>query len=257
MTGRLIGEGNQPLVCTPLVGTRRELIQVELDCVLKKKPDLLEWRADYFEGISDANAVIAVAQEIKAKAGDLPVILTIRSNREGGQPISLSEKEVLGLYIAICQNTDVEYVDYELSNRLEYFKELRRIALESNTKIIASYHNFMVTPDPEFLHKKISEAITLHADVVKVAVMSNDPKDVLTLLSVTLEARNVIDIPIVSVSMGSFGTLTRMVGGVFGSAVTFAVGDSSSAPGQIPIEDLRTVLGIVQKSIGNNPKEKS
>lgn len=254
MTGQLIGEGNRPLVCTPLVETRRELIQEEIDCVLEKKPDLIEWRADYFKGIADTNEVIAVAHEIKAKAGDLPIILTIRSRHEGGQPIPLSEKEVLGLYLAICRNTDVEYIDYELSNRLEYFMELRRIAFESNTKIIASYHNFNLTPDPEFLHKKFAEATKLHADVVKVAVMSKDPKDVLTLLSVTLEARKVIDIPMISVSMGRYGTLTRMMGGVFGSAVTFAVGDNSSAPGQIPIEDLRTVLGIVQKSIGNDPK---
>ena len=30
---------------------------------------------------------------------------------------------------------------------------------------------------------------------------------------------------------------------------TFAVGASSSAPGQVPIEDLNTVLAILQKSI--------
>jgi 3-dehydroquinate dehydratase-1 len=41
-----------------------------------------------------------------------------------------------------------------------------------------------------------------------------------------------------------------MIGGVFGSALTFAVGKSSSAPGQIPIEELRTVLATVRRSTG-------
>ena len=43
--------------------------------------------------------------------------------------------------------------------------------------------------------------------------------------------------------------LTRLFGWTFGSALSFAVGASSSAPGQVPIEDLNTVLAIVQKAI--------
>ena len=42
--------------------------------------------------------------------------------------------------------------------------------------------------------------------------------------------------------MGAYGSLSRMVGFVYGSALTWAVGKSSSAPGQVPIEDLRAVL---------------
>ena len=37
-----------------------------------------------------------------------------------------------------------------------------------------------------------------------------------------------------------------MAGFVYGSALTWAVGKSSSAPGQIPIEDLRVVLATVR-----------
>jgi 3-dehydroquinate dehydratase I len=43
--------------------------------------------------------------------------------------------------------------------------------------------------------------------------------------------------------------LTRLFGWAFGSALTFAVGASSSAPGQVPIEDLNAVLAILQKSM--------
>jgi 3-dehydroquinate dehydratase-1 len=50
-------------------------------------------------------------------------------------------------------------------------------------------------------------------------------------------------------SMGPFGSLTRLFGWAFGSALTFAVGASSSAPGQVPVEDLNTVLAILQRSM--------
>ena len=40
-----------------------------------------------------------------------------------------------------------------------------------------------------------------------------------------------------------------MVGFVYGSALTWAVGKSSSAPGQVPIEDLRAVLATIRKTV--------
>jgi 3-dehydroquinate dehydratase-1 len=50
-------------------------------------------------------------------------------------------------------------------------------------------------------------------------------------------------------SMGPLGAITRMVGGVFGSSLSFAVGAASSVPGQLPIEDLNAVQGILQKAM--------
>lgn len=75
-------------------------------------------------------------------------------------------------------------------------------------------------------------------------------EDVLTLLSLTLDAQKYLRIPVISIAMGEYGSLTRMFSWVFGSAVTFAVGENSSAPGQVPIEDLKTVLAVTQKGLG-------
>jgi len=250
MAGRLIGEGAQPLICTPLVARTRDGIRSELSGVLAKKPDIVEWRADFFAGISDTAAVIEVAQAIKGAAGDIPVIFTIRSVREGGQPISLSARAVIELDAAVCRHTGIEYVDCELSNRPEDIEYLRDIARKENTRIIGSYHNFECTPDKDVLRKKFDEAEHYGLDVAKVAVMPRNMEDVLTLLSVTLEAKKRLKIPLITMSMGGYGAVSRMVGGVFGSSLTFAVGQSASAPGQIPIEDLRMVLGVIEKSMG-------
>jgi len=247
---QMIGEGNRPLICTPLVGKQQEAIRAELKHVLEKSPDLIEWRVDFFEKIANIDEVLGLAQEIKESAVDIPLIFTLRSIREGGQPIPLTDQEALKLIKAICQNTAVEYIDYELSNPKESFQELRQIAFESHTKIIASYHNFEFTPEPDILLAKLMEAQRLNADVAKIAVMSQNLQDVLSLLNVTLKAKEALDIPLISLAMGQYGTITRMMGGVFGSAVTFAVGERSSAPGQMPIEELRSVLDIIQKSVG-------
>jgi len=44
--------------------------------------------------------------------------------------------------------------------------------------------------------------------------------------------------------------VTRMIGGVFGSALSFAVGEGSSAPGQMPIADLNAVYDIIRHARG-------
>ena len=56
-------------------------------------------------------------------------------------------------------------------------------------------------------------------------------------------------LPLISMSMGAYGSLSRMMGWVYGSTVTFAVGKSSSAPGQVPIEELRAVLATTRKAV--------
>lgn len=249
MKSKVIGEGTTPLICTPLVGKTKEMILVELFNVLIKKPDIIEWRADFFEGIANTNAVITIAKEIKEIMGNIPIIFTIRSIREGGQPIVLSDRQAIDLTIAICTNTSVEYVDCELSNTLEHFEQLREVAQANNTKVIASFHNFSLTPTKDLLLQKLTQAETYGADVAKVAVMPQSLEDVLLLCSVTLAAKNKLKIPVITMSMGAIGAVSRMFGGVFGSAVSFAVGQNSSAPGQVPIEDLETIFRIIEKTM--------
>jgi 3-dehydroquinate dehydratase-1 len=250
MSRTLIGAETQPLICTPLVGGDRDEILAELEVNMKKKPDLIEWRADYFAAIGDIEEVIDMAGLIKRMVGETPVIFTIRSHAEGGQVTGLSHLDVVERNVLVCRETDIDYIDCELSVPFELILLLRGAADEYGARLIMSYHNFSHTPTREFLIGKVEEAATLRADVAKLAVMPEKPEDILTLLQVTIEAKSRFGIPLITMSMGGLGSLTRMFGGVFGSSVTFAVGKSGSAPGQVPIEDLRSVFALVQRSIG-------
>jgi len=58
-----------------------------------------------------------------------------------------------------------------------------------------------------------------------------------------------LTIPLISMSMGAYGSLTRIATFAFGSSLTFAVAGQSSAPGQIPIGVLRSVLPVVRKAM--------
>ena len=52
------------------------------------------------------------------------------------------------------------------------------------------------------------------------------------------------DKPVVTMSMGEKGSLSRFSGEIFGSAITFGVVGKASAPGQIPIEELRELMSM-------------
>ncbi len=73
----------------------------------------------------------------------------------------------------------------------------------------------------------------------------------LSLLAATAQAHAKARIPLISMSMGPLGSVTRMIGGVFGSSLSFAIGEGSSAPGQIPIADLNAVFAVLRRARGS------
>jgi 3-dehydroquinate dehydratase-1 len=251
LNGQPIAGGKFPLICTPLVGRTHDMIMAELDLVLPKQPDVLEWRVDFFQSINDTAAVIATARAIKSKAKSIPLLFTRRSLIEGGEKIVLNEGQVIALYVAVCESKSIDLIDYEMAHDAANIAQVRDAAKSHDVKLVLSFHNFSYTPSLETLATKFLTADQLGADVAKVAVMPRDLDDVLMLLAATREASKKLRIPLISMSMGPLGALTRVIGGVFGSSLSFAVGAAASAPGQIPIEDLNTVLGILNKSMGS------
>lgn len=146
----------------------------------------------------------------------------------------------------MCKSQLVDIIDCELLYEKE-LATLRQVSKEYGVRMIMSYHNFDSTPRKEEIVQKIMKAESYGADIAKVAVMPNSPQDLLVLFNATQEAQTRLSIPIITMSMGGLGVITRIAGWLFGSAVTFAVGQNSSAPGQVPIEELKEVLHIVQK----------
>jgi 3-dehydroquinate dehydratase I len=248
--GRKLG-GDTPLICSPLVGRTRERVLAEAVIVAAKKPDVIEWRVDYFDAIGDTAAVLATGKALRDAVGDAPVIFTRRSTKEGGERIPLDDEGVVRLYDAVGASGLVDFLDFEMSNDPDHVHRVVTAAHASATRVILSYHNFGYTPGKEFLVQRFLEAERLGGDVAKVAVMPRDRGDVLTLLAATSRAEAKARIPLISMSMGPLGVVTRMIGGVFGSSLSFAIGEGSSAPGQMPIADLVAVYEVIRRARGS------
>lgn len=248
MVTELFKDKKAPYICTPLVGKSREALIHELKMILPKKPDLIEWRADFYEEIADTHSVLLTAKAI-AEVTELPFLFTIRSEKEGGERIPLTEKGVVDLLCEICRNSDVDLIDFEVSNEPAYIQTLRKIATENGKKLILSYHNFEYTPHHTEIMKRLIMAEVYGADFAKAAVMPKNKEDVLRLLALTKEMDDRMQIPIITMSMGSLGALSRVNGWMYGSVMTFGVGGQSSAPGQIPIGKLKQLIDLTQETL--------
>ncbi|QLI79505.1 type I 3-dehydroquinate dehydratase [Bacillus pumilus] len=237
--------GAQPMICTPLIGQTKEELFHEVEVLTEKKPDVIEWRADFFHYLHDKEQVIETLKGMVERAKGIPFLFTIRSEKEGGESISLSESEKVSLLAELCSTQLVDAVDYELMHDVTHIQQISQATKRNGVTLIVSYHDFQRTPEVDRLMQLFVNAESAGADIAKIAVMPHSYDDALTLLSATSHAKKQLSIPVISMAMGEYGAFTRMIGGLFGSVMTFAVGKESSAPGQVAIQDLNNVLSIV------------
>jgi 3-dehydroquinate dehydratase-1 len=248
--GAPIGQGRQPLICVPLVARQRPALVAEAAAVAARQPDLVEWRVDFYDAIADLPQVLAGAAAVRRAIGSIPLIFTRRSIREGGEPIAIDEEQVVAMQQAVCASGSVDFVDCELGCAAGHVERTVDTAHRHGVAVIASFHDFKRTPALADIVARFRDAAAVGADVAKVAVMPQGPDDVLTLLAATLQGSREVELPLITMSMGPWGVPTRMFGWMFGSSVSFAAGESASAPGQLPIDDLRRVLDVLHRASG-------
>lgn len=235
-----------PKICVPIVGESREEILEQARAVKALPADLVEWRVDYLHNVSSLSllTVLTFLSELRNELGDLPLLFTFRTKREGGEK-SISPQGYEELYRAIIASKLVDIVDVELFLGEDLMQRLVKTAHEHGVAVIASNHDFKKTPSRETLVDRLETMQGLGADLLKVAVMPQSTEDLLTLLAATEEASKKLKQPVVTMSMGGKGVLSRVAGEAFGSAITFGAAGKASAPGQLPAEELRQILEML------------
>lgn len=243
-----IGTG-LPKICVPIVGkTRGEILYAAREIRLVS-PDVVEWRADWYEDIFDWKRTEELLTQLCSELGGLPLLFTFRTLKEGGEK-EIGIESYNELNERIIRTGKIDLVDAELSMSDETVRKLIETAHNCGVKVIVSNHDFCGTPSKEEMLFRLIKMQSLGADIPKIAVMPQSKKDVLLLLEVTDEmATNHPDTPIITMSMAGMGVMSRLCGEVFGSAMTFGAVGKVSAPGQMAAGDLRTVLDLLHKSL--------
>ena len=196
LRGCCIGTG-RPKVIIPIVERTESAILEKAAAFSTLKADCVEWRADWFDAVSDVNALAHCLHELRAEF--------------------FPNREALPAFIAQAHAAGIA--------------------------VVCSSHDFEKTPPKEELVRRMTAMQQAGADLPKLAVMPRSRADVLELLAATAEMTDLHpETPVITMSMGALGGVSRLCGEAFGSAMTFANPGTASAPGQVPLDVVNAVL---------------
>lgn len=237
---RLLG-GPRPLICLPLLAdTAAAAVEQAARLGAMRGADCLEVRLDACADL-EPDALPGLLHAV-ARAAGLPLLVTNRHADEGGLCRQDEPARVATLAAALDSGA-AALVDLEAAAAGAYLAPLLERARAAGAGVLLSSHDFSGMPAALHLEGLLRQAQDLGAHAVKLAVTPGRPEEVLALLELGLRARRqFLEIPAALIGMGPLGTLTRLGGGLFGSDLTFAVGERSSAPGQLPLATVRLAL---------------
>ena len=284
--GRSIpGPGGLPAVAVSLTGPSLAHARAQARSAVEAGADVLELRVDLLEEAGalaapgPLDAATATAQVLEclrglreaidgADAADgvdadtgAPVLLTCRTAAEGGR--AHLDDAAYGALLRSVLDGLADWAPERLPAAIDV--EVQRGCLPQVSEqahglgidVVASFHDFKATPADDVLEDVLSRMASEGADLAKIAVWPTGADDVARLLGVCARAAAApgkgtgLGLPVAAMSMGALGAVSR-VAPVFGSALTFAVvpdeqGETqASAPGQLPIQDVRRCLELLR-----------
>ena len=273
--GRSIpGPGGLPAVAVSLTGPSLAQARTQARSAIDAGADVLELRVDLLEEAgalaapAPLDAATAAAQVLECLRGlgetidgAAPLLLTCRTAAEGGRA-QLDD----AAYGALLRSVLDGLADWTPERRPAAIDvEVQRGCLPQvctqahalSIDVVASFHDFEATPANEALEEVLARMAREGADLAKIAVWPTGADDVARLLRVCARATagagegTGLGVPVAAMSMGTLGAVSR-VAPAFGSALTFAVvpdeqGQArASAPGQLPIQDVRRCLELLR-----------
>ncbi len=237
---KVFGKG-KPIICVSVMDTEKDAIVAEVKRLVDAKVEMIEWRVDAYLGVTSPNAVREVLDAVAPIVKDTVFVFTFRSKEQGGE-CSLSSDKVYDLHQVAAESKVVDFIDVEYFYTEDADVEVYTLQ-KMGTRVITSHHDFHETPSADVLYMLLEQMKHSNADVVKMAMMPQSTEDVLRLLQETNHFhKRYPNQPLITMAMGKLGMVSRISGETFGSCVTFGAGKNASAPGQIPVEDLKQIL---------------
>ncbi|MCI8466285.1 MAG: type I 3-dehydroquinate dehydratase [Lachnospiraceae bacterium] len=258
--------GGIPNICIPITGQKETEILEAARQIAALPADVVEWRADYYEAVSDPESVRHILASLRHLLPDSLLLFTFRTKKEGGfRP--LPDEQYLELARIAMASGFIDLLDLELFTGADVGKDIAPLnahseiaeavpnrpllaplifkAHESGCHVILSNHDFDKTPPEGELIRRLSLMEAMGTDLAKLAVMPQNETDVLTLLSATKKATDALNCPVITMSMGQLGVISRVSGRLTGSCLTFGTAVEASAPGQLPAGILKRILEVL------------
>lgn len=222
-------------IVTPIVSRQREDILNDVRLLNTKAVDCIEWRADYYENVSDLSKVLSLLKEIAA-INKQQIIFTYRSTAEGGQGNLQNTAEYLVLIKSVILTKNIDYVDIELLLGNTFIETIKNHAQLCNVKLIISNHDFDSTPRLDSIVSRFKKIEEIGGDIAVGVYTPKTKEDVETLKEACQQLKD-LAIPYVAIALTELGKETRVHPEAYGSCMVFVSVTEKSAPGQITLEE--------------------
>ncbi len=220
------------MICVPIMAKTTD---EALEKIAKANTlaDILEVRLDAMESFSLAEIIGASTK---------PVMVTYRSEKEGGKGSADYETQMRYLLMALEVRADFVDVEYSMPPQFRH-KIFRR---RGGSKIVASVHLLNETPSKKKLQGIVKKLAGTGADVVKIVTRARALDDNLRVLELIPQAQK-MGIKIIAFCMGPMGKVSRVFSYLMGGYLTFASlqEGEESAEGQIPVTVMKKMLRIL------------
>jgi 3-dehydroquinate dehydratase-1 len=220
-----------PAICASVVEGDVNAMAARAAKAVEQGADIVELRVDFLRNLEGWKKLLS---------GDVPLILTNRTEREGGRFKGEEQARVNYLLEGIAEG--VACVDIELSTPPQLLEEVRATAKKHGTSLLISHHDFTGTPSVNILLDIAKRIENAGCDVAKVITFAKTPRDALTVLDFLAQAPDSIAAPVIAFAMGEAGRLSRIASPLFGSPIVYAAADERAAPGQFNIAMTKRLL---------------
>jgi len=249
VAGSVFGSG-AARICAVVATARAHDFRALVEKAVRESPTV-ELRLDWLANDKERHSALQWLKRVRSN--QTVFIATCRRRRGGGEFVGSALEELFWLMKAKeagCQWCDLE---------IETLRELPEKSVAGYAippKVLLSIHDFRRTP------KLLPVAQIPRAggvDAVKVAAMSRSLGDSLRVLRLAHGSRQVVAIP-----MGEIGLPGRILALRAGGALVYAPVAEATAPGQVPLDELRdlyrahqlttksTVFGVIGNPIGHS-----
>jgi len=191
-------------------------IELRVDCFIKKFPekDVCGWAGE-------------IKNQVKSK-----IIGTVRWHKESQSPdFVIPDNKRISLYESIADYSD--YFDVEIKSKIA--PDVLSLAKKKGKRVILSYHDFKRFPSLKLLMKLKKKAQDSGVDMIKVAVKTENEKELFQLCQFVLLAKK--SLPVIAIPMGT-RIIERLTPLAFGSVFTYVGLIEKTAPGQPVLSDL-------------------
>jgi 3-dehydroquinate dehydratase-1 len=231
---------NEKKICVsiPLLNEKLEDIEKQITYIQKEYESIFfEFRFDFLNDFSKIDEILQIISKYKKQS-----IYTLRPIYEGGK-FSKTDSERFTLLTKLAKNSpmllDLEY------NALSKDSQLADFVDDNNIRVLVSWHNFEETPPNDKLIDLV-DRMRVFSNYIKIVTTARTIEDSINIL----QLYHLIDtnINLIAFSMGELGILSRVLCNVIGdSPFTYATIEKAVAPGQLTINQMRSIYSLFHK----------